>query len=63
MDIMILEDAIAKLEPLINKRLRELISEEQMSDIIRAKGRTGQLLETLIGLKTHQILWIFKREN
>lgn len=48
---MKLEEAIAKLEPLTNQKLGNILTEEQMKGIIRAKGRTGQLLEILIGLE------------
>ena len=48
---MLLEEAKDKLEPLINRKLGDLVDEEQMEGIIRAKGRTGQLLEILIGNK------------
>ena len=48
---MLLEEAKEKLEPLINRKLGDLVDEEQMEGIIRAKGRTGQLLEILIGNK------------
>ena len=41
---MLLEEAKEKLEPLINRKLGDLVDEEQMEGIIRAKGRTGQLL-------------------
>lgn len=48
---MKLEEAIKRLEPLINRRLGDLATSEQMEGIIKAKGRMGQLLEILLGLK------------
>lgn len=48
---MRLEEAIIKLETLINKPLGDLVTEDQMKDIIKAKGRTGQILERLLGLR------------
>lgn len=47
---MRLEDAIIRLEPIINRRLGNLLSEEQMVDIVRNKGKSGQLLEIALGL-------------
>ncbi|NLV89107.1 MAG: DNA mismatch repair protein MutH [Tissierellia bacterium] len=48
---MKLQDAIIKLEPIINKKLGELLSESDMVNIVKAKGKTGQLLEILLGLE------------
>lgn len=48
---MKLEDAKRALEPLINKKFNELFNDSQMKDIIRAKGRSGQLLELALGLQ------------
>ncbi len=48
---MKLEEAIIKLESLTNQKLGDILTKEQMEGIIRAKGRTGQLLEILIGLE------------
>ena len=48
---MLLTDGLKLIEPLVNKRFGELLSEEQMTDIIKNKGKSGQLLEILLGLK------------
>lgn len=48
---MRLEDAKIALKPLINKRFREIFTPSQMENIIRAKGRSGQLLELALGLQ------------
>lgn len=47
---MRLEEAKIKLQPMLNCRLGELVTPEQMTDIIRAKGRAGQIIESLLGL-------------
>ncbi len=48
---MRLEDAKIALKPLINKRFSEIFTPSQMENIIRAKGRSGQLLELALGLQ------------
>lgn len=48
---MRLEDAKIALKPLINKRFKEIFTDSQMENIIRAKGRSGQLLELALGLE------------
>ncbi len=48
---MLLEEAKLALDPIVNRRLSDFVTEEQMKDIIRAKGRTGQLMEIVLGLK------------
>lgn len=47
---MKLIEAIERLEPLVNKELGEILNIEDMVDIIKAKGKTGQLLEKALGL-------------
>jgi len=47
---MKLEEAKIKLRQIENIPLRVFINEDDFADIIRAKGRTGQLLELAIGL-------------
>lgn len=47
---MKLEDAKTALSPIINVKIEEFITYEQMEDIIRNKGKTGQLLEIALGL-------------
>lgn len=36
---MLLTDGLKLIEPLVNKRFGELLSEEQMTDIIKNKGK------------------------
>lgn len=48
---MRLEEAKESLRPIIGIRFGELLSEEEMNDIIKNKGKSGQLLEILLGLK------------
>ncbi|MFW6008463.1 MAG: MutH/Sau3AI family endonuclease [archaeon] len=47
---MKLKSAIKKLEPLVNKKFKNIFSEYQMKNIIVNKGRSGQLLELALGL-------------
>lgn len=47
---MFIEEAKLALDSIVNKKLSSLVNAEQMQDIIRAKGRTGQLLEIVLGL-------------
>ncbi|TJX14595.1 DNA mismatch repair protein MutH [Tissierella creatinini] len=47
---MLLEEAKLALDPIINRKLSDFVTEEQMKDIIRAKGRSGQLMEMVLGL-------------
>ena len=47
---MKLKKAINKLEPLVNRKFKNIFSEEQMKDIIINKGKSGQLLELALGL-------------
>jgi DNA mismatch repair protein MutH len=47
---MLLVEAKKALEPIINIKIGEFITNEQMEDIIRNKGKTGQLLEIALGL-------------
>lgn len=48
---MKLNDAKAKLDKIIGKPLGEFLTEDQLKDIVRNKGKTGQLLEIVLGLK------------
>lgn len=57
---MKLEDAKRALEPLINKKFNELFTDSQMKDIIRAKGRSGQLLELALGLQNSNTVLDFE---
>ena len=57
---MKLEDAKRALEPLINKKFNELFNDSQMKDIIRAKGRSGQLLELALGLQNSNTVLDFE---
>lgn len=47
---MKLQEAKQKIEDLVNIELGEYLQEEQFKDIIKAKGKSGQLLEITIGL-------------
>ncbi|NLK43059.1 MAG: DNA mismatch repair protein MutH [Tissierellia bacterium] len=57
---MLLEEAIIRLEPQIFKKFGDIFTEEQMKDIIKAKGRSGQLLELLLGLENSSKLLDFE---
>lgn len=48
---MKLKEAIIKLEPLVNKKFSNIFTKEEMEDIIKNKGRSGQLLELALGLR------------
>ncbi|MFW6028923.1 MAG: MutH/Sau3AI family endonuclease [Halanaerobiales bacterium] len=48
---MKLNEAISKLEPIINRPFKEFLSDEQLKGIRINKGLTGQLLEIQLGLK------------
>ncbi|SHH74476.1 MutH/Sau3AI family endonuclease [Clostridium grantii] len=48
---MRLEEAKIRLNEIINIKLGQLLKEEDMVDIIKNKGKTGQLLEIALGLK------------
>ncbi len=48
---MKLDDAKILLEPLVGKRFGDILSEKQLEDIIKNKGKSGQLLEIVLGLK------------
>lgn len=48
---MKLEEAYNSIQKFIGKRFDEILSPEQMQDIIKNKGKSGQLLEILLGMK------------
>lgn len=48
---MKLEEAKSALRPLIGKTLGQVLNEDDMIDIIKNKGKSGQLLEIALGLK------------
>lgn len=48
---MKLEEALVRIKPHIGKKFREILTEDDMQDIIKNKGKSGQLLEILLGLK------------
>lgn len=48
---MFLEEGKKALEDLRGKKFGEIFNERQLEGIIRAKGKSGQILETAIGLK------------
>lgn len=48
---MLLEDAKSKLDNLVGKDFKEIFTEDELKDIIRNKGKSGQLLEIALGLK------------
>ncbi|WP_139904811.1 MutH/Sau3AI family endonuclease [Clostridium thermarum] len=48
---MRLEEAVIRITPHIGKKFGEIMNENDMQDIIKNKGKSGQLLEILLGLK------------
>lgn len=48
---MLLEDAKSKLDNLVGKDFKEIFTEDELKDIIKNKGKSGQLLEIALGLK------------
>lgn len=48
---MLLEEAKLKLDNLVGKDFKEIFTEDELKDIIRNKGKSGQLLEIALGLK------------
>lgn len=48
---MLLEDAKSKLDNLVGKDFKEIFTENELKDIIKNKGKSGQLLEIALGLK------------
>lgn len=48
---MKLQDGMERLKPYIGRRFESFLTEEQLSNLRRNKGRVGQILELLIGLK------------
>lgn len=48
---MLLQDAKTKLNSIVNKKLGDYMSDNQLKDIIKNKGKSGQLLEIALGLK------------
>lgn len=48
---MKLEEAKRKIDALAGKKFGQVLTEEQMVDIIKNKGKSGQLLEITVGLK------------
>jgi DNA mismatch repair protein MutH len=47
---MKIHEAIDKLQPHINREFKEIFSPADLNDIILNKGKTGQILEILLGL-------------
>ena len=52
---MILHEANVHFNSIANTAFSELFSADEMSDIIRNKGRSGQLLEKALGLKNTNV--------
>lgn len=48
---MKLYEAVTKIRPYIGTPFGEIMSKDDMEDIIKNKGKSGQLLEILLGLK------------
>lgn len=48
---MELQEAFIKIKPYIGKLFGEILSNDNMQDIIKNKGKSGQLLEILLGMK------------
>lgn len=48
---MLLEEAKSKLDNLVGKDFKEIFTEDELKDIIKNKGKSGQLLEIALGLK------------
>lgn len=48
---MILKDARNRIDALAGKKFGTFLTDEQMTDIKKNKGKSGQILETTIGLK------------
>lgn len=48
---MLLQDAKTKLNSIVNKKLGDYMSDNQLKDIVKNKGKSGQLLEIALGLK------------
>lgn len=48
---MELKEAFIKIKPYIGKPFGEILSNDDMQNIIKNKGKSGQLLEILLGLK------------
>lgn len=48
---MLLEEAKVKLDNLVGKNFKDIFTENELKDIIKNKGKSGQLLELALGLK------------
>lgn len=48
---MKLEEALIRIKPHIGKKFGDILSSSDMEDIIKNKGKSGQLLEILLGLR------------
>lgn len=57
---MKLKDAMLCLEDLKGKKFKELFTEEQLKDIIKNKGKSGQIIELAIGLKNTNVTLDFE---
>jgi len=55
-----LKDAVIYLEELKGKKFKDIFSEEQLRDIIRNKGKSGQIIELAIGLKNTNVTLDFE---
>lgn len=55
-----LKDAVIYLEELKGKKFKDIFSEEQLRDIIKNKGKSGQIIELAIGLKNTNVTLDFE---
>ena len=55
-----LKDAVVYLEELKGKKFKDIFSEEQLRDIIKNKGKSGQIIELAIGLKNTNVTLDFE---
>ncbi|MFR1709457.1 MAG: MutH/Sau3AI family endonuclease [Clostridium sp.] len=57
---MKLKDAVMYLEELKGRKFEDIFSEEQLKDIIKNKGKSGQIIELAIGLKNTNVTLDFE---
>lgn len=57
---MLLQEAKVLLNDLRGKKFREIFREEQLQDIIKNKGKSGQIIELAIGLKNTNVTLDFE---
>ncbi|MDU4889427.1 MAG: MutH/Sau3AI family endonuclease [Clostridium sp.] len=57
---MKLEHALVSLKKLRGKRFEEIFTEEQLTDIIKNKGKSGQIIELAIGLSNTNVTLDFE---